>query len=297
MHVTYRIAGYLNDKFPPAQALAIALGSLAVYLICGRLATGTSTIGWGAAVASVTSTLLFLQVRLLDDFDTHYSQEEITNATPRGLLIGVGVTTVLTIGLNLGPRIVVFALLPTAAMVGASIVIAMWCPMRTVKPLSTRRPDLIALVLGRIPLFDGGPALALLYVCARWEASTGSTISVASGLLAIGSIWVLYEVWKVSRNIGRFQGYDNIYRPIAISWVQQRVIVAMLAFASLALTIALYANADFSIGYLIYGCGLGVALVALALWNFHDQRRPWWRGLAFPALMIIGMLAQLATLG
>jgi hypothetical protein len=294
--VASRTARYLNEKFPPAQAVAIGLGSLVVYLMCGRLATGASSVGWGAAAASVTSTLLFLQVRLLDDFDTHYSLEEITNATPRGLLAGVGVTTALVAVLNLGPSIVVFALAPTAVMVGASIVLALWCPMRTTKPLTARRPALIALTLGRVPLFDVGPALALVYVCARWEASTRSTISIASASLAVGSVWVLYEIWKVSRNTGRYEGYDNIYRPIAVSWAQQRVIVAVLGLVSVALTIALYKSAGLSIAYLISGCGLGLALAALALRNVHDKRRPWWRGLIFPALMVIGMLVQFAAL-
>lgn len=295
MRVAYRTARYVNEQYPPAQALAVGLGSLAVYLMCGRLATGASTVGWGGVAASVTVMLLFLQVRLLDDFDTHYSQEEIKNATPRGLLAGVGVTTVLIIALNVGPYIVIFAILPTAVMVGASIVLALWCPVRTIKPLTARRPDLIALALGRIPLFDGGPALALFYVSARWKASAGSAISAASTLLAVSSIWVLYEIWKVSRNTGRFQGYDNIYRPIAVSWAQQRIIVAVLALVFSGLTIALYASAHLSVGYLIFGCGLALALAVLALSKIHDKRRPWWRGLIFPALMITGLLVQFAA--
>jgi hypothetical protein len=288
-----RVAGYLNTKYPPAQALAIALAAFTAYLAGGRLGGGEPSLGWPAVAASGTGSLLFLQVRLLDDLDTHYSgHDRIKHGTPRGLLAGVGVTTAIIIALNPEPGVVGFAILPTAVMLGASLVLALWCPLRTSTPLTRRRPDLIALVFGRIPLFDAGPVLAFLYVTAKWEESTGRDLSGVAVLLVVGVFWVLYEIWKMSRNIGRYEGYDDIYQPYRMSWLHQRVFTAILATGSLALSVALYATADLSVGFLIYAAVLSFALAALALSGRHEAGRPWWRGLLFPAAMIVGLLTQ-----
>lgn len=292
-----RTGRYLNEKFPPTQVLALAMGSVVIYLACGRLTTGKPELNWGAAEAAVTVTLFFLQVRLLDDFDTHYTGlREITHVTPRGLLVGVALTTVPIVVLNAGPSIIGYAFLPTAVMISASVAIALWCPLRTAKPLTSYRPHIVALVLGRIPLFDGGPVLAFFYVGAKWEEATGASVSQASIWLAVGVMWVMYEIWKVSRSIGRYEGYDYIYRPYGISWAQQRVLVAVLSLCGTVLSITLFFRAKLSIAFLVYACILGLGLVWLALKDIHGQGRPWWRGLVFPALMVAGSLVQFLAL-
>lgn len=292
-----RASRYLNEKFPPVQVFALAMAMAVVYLACARLAMASSAWGWAGATAAVTGTLYFLQVRLLDDFDAHYTNlVEITHVTPHGLLVGVGLTTIPIVLLNADGDIIGYALLPTAVMVGASIVIALWCPLRTSKPLTSWRPHIVALLLGRIPLFDVGPGLALFYVSVKWEVSRGISVRPGSIWLVVGVIWVLYEIWKVSRNIGRYEGYDYIYRPYGVSWTLQRIIVACLALCSIALNIAFYLQANLSIAYLVYTVSLNIILIVLALARLRDGRRPWWRGLTFPALMVIGLLVQFIAL-
>jgi hypothetical protein len=293
LRICVQVVRYLNTKYPPTQALAIALASFTAYLASGRLGGGDSSMGWPAAAAGITGSLFFLQVRLLDDHDTHYSgHNRIKHGTPGGLLAGVAVTTAIIIALNLDPGVIGFAILPTAVMLGASLALALWCPLRTSKPLTRRRPDLIALGLGRIPLFDAGPALAFLYVTARWEESTGRGLSSTAVGLVVGTFWLQYEIWKTSRNIGRYEGYDDIYQPYRMSWPHQRVITALLALGSLALSVRLYAEANLSVALLAYACVHSLLLTALALSGVRQEGRPWWRGLIFPAGMIVGLLTQ-----
>ncbi|WP_019633398.1 hypothetical protein [Actinomadura atramentaria] len=267
---------YLRDRFPPSHAVALATVAFLTYLLCGRAGADASTAGWPALTASAACTLLFLQTRLLDDAEARSSGR-------RGLLLGLAATTAAVLALaaapDSGPRVLASVLLPTAVMaVGAAVL--------------TRWPD--ALLFGRVPLCDGGPALALLSVAVRWEAATGGSLSAGSTFLVVAEPLLLYEIWKESRRIGRVSPGEPP-EAAARRWRRDRLRIGGFALAHAAVVVALAHAAGLSAAYAAYGCALSLALAAGALLRLRDAGRPRWCGLPFPGLMVLGLLLELAA--
>jgi hypothetical protein len=277
---------YLGEQFPPAQAVALGVACLVSYAAYGRFA-GDISFKALAVVAAITVPVLFLQLRLLDDVITWYEThdvEDIAGASLPGLIVGLGCTTAVILVLNANH----------VWMFGLAIGTTMLMLISTGVTTQERRlPTLVALGLGRVPLFEVAPAVMLAYVYVTWHIATNRSLSFGEVVVVVGFFWSSFNFWKLSRHLGD-RPLERIYR---LTWPVVRLLCVVLLAISLALSIALYFYADLSLAFLVY-CVMVIAVFAVFSRprGRLDEVRPWWVALPFPTAMIAGLLVQLLML-
>jgi hypothetical protein len=277
---------YLGEQFPPAQAVALGVACLVSYAAYGRLA-GDISFNALAVVAAITVPVLFLQLRLLDDVITWYEThdvEDIAGASLPGLIVGLGGTTAVILVLNAN-HVWMFGL-----AIGTTVLMLVSTFVTTQE---RRLPTLVALGLGRVPLFEAAPAVMLAYVYAAWHIATNRSLSFGEVVVVVSFFWSSFNFWKLSRHLGD-RPLERIYR---LTWPVVRLLCVVLLAISLALSIALYFYADLSLAFLVY-CVMVIAVFAVFSRprGRLDEVRPWWVALPFPTAMIAGLLVQLLML-
>lgn len=279
------IARYLNKKFPPAQVGVLYVASLLMWVLCGQIARHVS-LASTTVVASTTVTLLFLALRLFDDINAYYVSEgrdDIGGASLGGLRVGLVVVTLAIAVLNVSHvELLILSLADVLLMTIATVVLGL---ERRFGPQPTVR-----LLLGRLPLFELGPAIALAYIYVAWHLATSRSLSMIDVAAAIGVVWAAFDIWKLSRNMG-VRPLDRHYD---IPWSTVRWICEGLLILSLALVVILFNKAGFSVAYLVYATAVIVLFAVLARPRpGPESTRPAWVGLPYPTLMVTGLLVQL----
>jgi hypothetical protein len=298
---------YLDKQFAPAHMASTCILVVVSYFLYARIA-GISSFGYEVGASAVTVVLIFLQMRLAEDVDIHWSGGELLGqvgwhrpqtyrgharivlpdgrVVPRPLTLWAATvaTTGVIVALNLPlgrPGIV-------AALSGPGLLIIAYGALR-LRVL----PRIFGLVAG----FELVPALAYLYVYFAWQAHTHVALSPAAVIPVVVTFWASWEFWKVSRGIGKYE------RERAYGLSPKHTCIASLGFVGLALPfqIALWSRADLSVLYLAFVVGL-TAFTALGIGTtMRSLRRaghveggvPHWAGLAFPAAVLAGLGVQL----
>jgi hypothetical protein len=301
---------YLDKQFAPAQIASTCILVVVSYFLYARIA-GASSFGYEVVASAVTVVLIFLQMRLVEDVDIHWSGGELLGQlgrrrpqTYRGharivlpdgrvvprpptLWAAIAATTGAIVVLNspLGRPAVV------AALSGTGLLILAYGVLRL-----RALPRIVGLVAG----FEVVPALAFVYIYFAWHAHTHVALSPADVIPVVVTFWASWEFWKFSRGIGK---YD---RERAYGLSPKHTCMASLGFAGLTLAfeIALWSRADLSVLYLAFVVGL-TALIAVGIGTtMRSLRRagrveggvPRWAGLAFPAAVLAGLGVQLLAL-
>lgn len=277
---------YLREQFPVFQAAALLIAGTTAFFLFDAIHSGRTHVSLAPLVAGATLSLLYLQVRILDDLDTYYivgPDADIANATPRGLVAGEAVAAILTLTVNRGAALAAAATV-VAVMVAAELVMRRWLP------------GFIAIVFGRIPLFDIAPMAAFAYVYVQWRMTRGATMSPIDVGVVVVLYWLFWEIWKFSRNIGKHD-FEGIYRPYRLEWPEIRMMLVAMTVAAALLTARLSMIAPLNEIFVA-----GVAL--FSLWYVLLARptgkpevvRPWWRGLFYPGVMAIALFVHMIVL-
>lgn len=303
-----RMWRYVDRQLPPMQAAALCIVTTCSYALLGRIGH-TTPWGWEVPSAAVTTVLLFLQVRLIEDIDIHACGGELIanlgrrrelprNASgrvvladgrlvpkPSTLLGAIAFTTVIIVLLNawISRGALIAALVPTTT----SLVCA-----------SLLRIRQLPRFLGVIPFFEVVPAMTFSYLYFVWAATARSHLSFGAVATLMALWWLNWQYWKFSRGIGVYE-IERIYglqlegRLRAI-----RAVLSVLVLGVLGITIRLYLDAKLSpifLGYVACVAAVFVtSIVTLAGWR--QTNSPWWADLALSNAIVAGVIVQLLTL-
>lgn len=297
------IRRYLARQLPLAQIGAlcvIVVVSLALY---GRMGGVTR---WGLAVPATAATvvLLFVELRLTEDVEIHYSGGERIgqlgrrrlppsqgHATPAGRVIS-GDGRVLPAPRTLATAIAGLACTVTAlnAPVGAAATLAALAAIAAMLlAVLLLRAALLPRLVGVLVFFELVPALILLYVYESWTDQAGAKLPAEAAIPVIGTFWLAWELWKFSRNVGT----GDVERIYGLRDRGVRGMLAALMTLAALLAWRLYRTADLSPLYLAYALALAAVTAVAVVSPRRGRARPWWAGQAVPNAIAAGLVVQL----
>lgn len=282
---------YLSARFPlHTQGLAI----LGVYLALQSVylhSSGHAHVRWPEFVAGGAAFgLLFIQLRLVDDIDDFDNDARgrfagsRSRVSRRRLVATLGLVTALAILLSL------WSWQALTDVLGASLLMVL-APVTAKRPgLALRRP-LLAI------LYEGAPALIILYGYLAWSTYSGGSSPWYVAACATALFWAGYEFWKFSRKLDQ-----PGYRPYDLGLAQRyAALICLLIFAELN-GVALYLSDRMATSARLFGLLLPLLFIAwLGAWRrtaptAADARGPAWSGLTFVSVLAAGLLAGTAIL-
>jgi hypothetical protein len=277
---------YLRTRFPPhtdALAAAISFGCL---IVGYELATGGRIrLLPVELVGALTTVLLFLHLRLVDDLDDA-SAEAPAAALPamRRQLVGGQCAVALAV-------LVLNVAWPAAAITAlAAMALAVVTPF-VVKPLTKANRWVIG------PCYEGTPLLILAYSYVHWTTVTGRSAPTLAVFGVIGAFWAAYEFWKFSRKAG-----EAAFQPYGLRDPALRLVLLLVLATCAACALAFGLRAHLSWFFLGYA---GLVPAGFAAWLLLRWPRPGrshgpaWRGLLLADTLIvaIGVQTVLAEVG
>jgi hypothetical protein len=157
-----------------------------------------------------------------------------------------------------------------------------------------RRPQIVSLLLGRLPLFELCPVAMLVYAYLAWHVASERALAWVDVATVVGVVWCGFTVWKLTRHLGE-RAEERIYR---LSWPTVRVVCLVLLAIGLAFNALLVVSAELSPAFLAWAVLVTAVFAFLARpRRTPDNERPAWAGLPYPAAMIAGLVTQLLALG
>jgi hypothetical protein len=282
---------YLSARFPlHTQGLAI----LGVYLALQSVYLHSSAhahVRWPEfATGGAAFGLLFIQLRLVDDIDDFDGDARGRPAGSRSrvslrrLVATLGIVTALVILLSL------WSWRTLADVLGASLLMFL-APVAAKRPgLPLRRPFLAI-------LYEGAPALIIVYGYFAWSTYSGGSSPWYVVACTSALFWAGYEFWKFSRKLDQ-----PGYRPYDLGLPQRyAALIWLLIFAELN-GVVLCISDRMAAPVLLFGLLLPLLFIAwLEAWRrtaatSADARGPAWSGLTFVSVLAAGLLAGTAIL-
>ncbi|MQY05037.1 hypothetical protein [Actinomadura macrotermitis] len=273
-------ASYLLARFPPQSlGLAIVVCALSATLLCALSAPRMSVPAVATTVSTVTLVLLFLLMRLADDLNDlphdrppGPERERARGALIRAIVAVIGVAALLNVT---RPR--------AAGVVLATSALVLLTPFVLKHLLRENR-------LLLLPCYEGGPALALLYVPLAWSDASGIALSVPLTLGITGAFWASYEFWKFSRKAGQ-----DVYQPYDLSDPGLRLVLLGLAALLATCVLAVWRLGGLSPLFPLLGLP-GPALLAAAVVRRWPRRgvdaTPGWAGLPIVVALVGAVAAE-----
>lgn len=274
------VIGYVLERFPP-QSYGVALLTMfgCTYLLHARLGDAPR---WTAVTGAATFLILFLLLRLVDDFDDAAVDEQTPVVSARRRALGGGFVAALALAmlLNAGRP-------PALLLVGLVAVTAVAAPLAA----RSRFPRAVLALI-----YESCPALILVYVHVLWAASGGSPLPRSPVVAMSVLLWAVYEYWKFTRKIG-----TRAFQPYGLSWRTAWLTGFALILVMGGCMVVLYAGSGVSAAALAVELGV---CAAFAAWMVREPPAarvrdghplPGWRGLWLPLTVQAGLLLDAAV--
>jgi len=285
------VVKHLSARFPlHTQGLAI----LGVYLALQSVYLHSSAdahVRWLELAAGGTAFgLLFIQLRLVDDIDDFDNDARgrpagsRSRVSRRRLVATLGIVMALVILLSL------WSWRALADTLGASLLMFL-APVTAKHPrLALRRPLLAV-------LYEGAPALIILYGYFAWSTYSGGSSPWYVAACTTALFWAGYEFWKFSRKLDQ-----PGYRPYDLSLPgRYAALICLLIFAGLN-GVVIYISDAATTSILLFGLLLPLLFIVW-LWAWRRTAPtvphapgPAWSGLTFVSILAAGLLAGTAIL-
>jgi hypothetical protein len=203
---------YINRRFHILlNGPAVTLTFLCPYVIYSRVGRDAAVSPVRAVLGVATYLLLFLELRLADDFDDYESdqrgdeQADAYRSRLQGLLAAAAALAVV---LNLGsPLAAATVLAATAAAAGPA----------ALKHTTAARTWVLA------ACYEASPLLLAVYPYVAWRATHAPVPGARLIISGSGLVWTLYEYWKFSRSYN-----DGPARPHGLPAAAARAIMLLL---------------------------------------------------------------------
>lgn len=284
---------YVSERFPVPQRGAVLSAYVCCYLLYGQ-AHGHQAFAWATVVGGISTVLLTLLRRIIDDIEDLRNDILIGRFAAaeggrrlRGLLFGATAVTALVGALNATCSLELLAI---------SVGIAAWFPVATL--LKHTRAAQSSGVLFYV-INETCPVAGLVYSYAVWQTVSGATLPVPAVVAIIGLFWTIWEFWMFTRKVG-IDGWP----PWKLTLVGTRNALMTLLAVAAVFSVLIDHYDSLHVGYLIYGLGVSGVFAAIILrwWSRlpdRDANRVGasWGGLPFAATVEAGVLiAVLASL-
>jgi hypothetical protein len=283
------IRTYLTERFPIfTQGGTVLSAYVCCYLLYGR-AHGHQVFGWATIVGGISTVLLTLVRRIIDDIED-LRKDILTGRIAsadggrrhwRSLAIGAVAVTALVGALNVTCSVGLLAI---------SIGIAAWFPLATL--LKHTRAAQSSGILFYI-INETCPIVGLVYPYAIWQEVSGHRLPAIAVLATIGLFWTTWEFWMFTRKVG-VEGWPPWQ--LTMTGTRNALIVFLAVEAAFSALIDRYDSLP--VGYMFYGLGLSVVFAAIILrwWSRLPDLEPnrvraLWSGLPFAVAVEAGALA------
>jgi hypothetical protein len=229
----------------------------------------------------LTFTLLFLQLRIIDDLDDledDCKDHEGKNQIRRYFLLLLCVIPLLLLGLNW--------VSPMASMMATLATILSYLGPFVIKHYLHPKP--IHLIIAWF-IFEGAPASFFLYAYFAWmDAANIKQIHVSALLATLATFWIGYQFWKFSRKIhlDAFQPY--YLSKAAIQWVLTALILLAMMMHSV-----IYLIFSLSMAYISYALFISFIFLVAIQMNIRPRHAPWWSGMTYMMLVEIGLVLEM----
>jgi hypothetical protein len=283
---------YLRTRFPlHTQGAATAGTFLCIQSLYVRSSSRAHVHWFALAAGAAAFSLLFIQLRLvddIDDFDRDARADTAVSGGSRRRLV-IGLMTIMTAVILLSAW-----RWQTLTLVLATSLLMLLAPVVAKHP----RLPLHRLILPLV--YEGAPALIMLYGYVAWKAY--SEVSSPWGLVVgvTGLFWAGYEFWKFSRKLDQ-----EAYRPYGLGRTGRYAVLMTLLIVAGCCSILIYTSSDLPVGVLVYGllvplvfAGWMSAWWARSIPGRRDATKstasPAWAGLTFVLILVAGLLAGTA---
>ncbi len=282
---------YRSERFPLSQAGTVLSGYVCSYLFFGQ-AYGHQTFAWATIAGAISTVLLALVRRIIDDFED-LRIDVLSGRFPadgaarrrRGLVCGALAVTAVLGALNATCSV---------SLLVISVAVAAWFPVATALK-HTRAAQTHRSVFYLIN--ETMPVAGLVYPYAVWHAVSGTSLSAIAVVAITGLLWTIWEFWMYTRKVG-VEGWP----PWGLTMVETRRALMIFLVLSAAFSVLVDHYGHLAVGYLVYSVSVSVAFAAIILrwWSrlpahrSHRVRAWWaWGGLSFPVAVEAGVLVAM----
>ncbi len=282
---------YLFKRFPlQTHILAIILAYISSYFFYLILSANFHIqFNWLIISGIITSILLFMQLRIIDDIDDLKRDYDNNTEARKKKIVSMRKKLILALIICIF-FILILNLFQIYALIIAVVIIIISLLGTFIFRLFFPK----SLIIGSF-VYESPPALIFLYIFYNWfYSNNGKELSIIVILSIVFLFFISYEFWKFSRKVN----IDEL-QPYFLSLHGIRIVLICLLCAFIIINIPLFIYKSVSVIYQVYNIALPLFFLIWINLTFpkkrgkkSETRIPKWAGLLYLFLFEMGIIVE-----